>query len=138
MKRFIYCVAVFAALFFIVAAANAAQYPEWPSQNGQPIQCNFGYKKIATPTITLDNITPVDLADYLPEGTLGFELRAVTGSFIINHPENIATGTNRLGHLVEEGGSFVWNGLAGSFVGAVIASDSSCILAIDGAWGYGR
>lgn len=135
MKRFVYCVAILAALFFLSLVAHAAQ-PEWPTQAGRPIQCNFGFKSIATPTITLDDVTPVNLANNLPAGTLGFEIRAKTGAFVIAHPDNIATGTDRVGRLVEEGSSFVWNGLAGNFVGAVIADSGSCELVIDGAWGY--
>lgn len=137
MKRFIYCVAICAALFFLSLLAHAAQ-PEWPTQMGRPIQCNFGHKSIATPTITLGDVTPVNLADYLPAGTLGFEIRAKSGAFVIANPDIIATGTDRVGRLVEEGSSYVWNGLAGTFVGAVIANSDSCVLVIDGAWGYSK
>jgi len=135
MKKNLY----FSLLLFLLSiaiVAYSANYPEWPTQQGQPIQCNFGFKSIATPTITLDDATPINLVNNLPAGTLGFEIRAASGAFVIAHPDNIATGTDRVGRLVEEGSSYVWNGLAGTFTGAVVANSGSCELVIDGAWGY--
>lgn len=138
MKRFVYGVAVIAALFFLAVTAHAFNYPQWPTQQGMPIQANFGFKEIATDTITLDASTPVNLASYLPEGTMGFEIRARSGAFVIAHPNNIATGASRVGRLVEEGESYGWNGLGGAYNGAVVSDAGTCVLVIDGAWGYGR
>ena len=114
----------------------AQQQPNFPTQVGVPVQCNFGFKHVVTPVITLNDTTPVDLANYIPNNTLGFELRAKSGAFVIAHPENIANGYHRVGRLVEEGETFTWNGLAGKFTGAVLADSGTCELVIDGAWGY--
>ena len=67
------------AILFILSAvlAASAEQPNWPTLNGEPIQCNFGFKSIATPTIIINAVTKTDLNDYLPAGTLGFEIRAV-------------------------------------------------------------
>ena len=136
MKRFVYCVALIATLFFLNSAVQAAQ-PEWPTQAGRPIQCNFGFMAVATPTFVIDNVTPVDLSDYLPENTLGFEIRAASGSFIIGHADSISASP-RIGRIISEGESYIWNGLAGSFTGAIVAYTANCSVVIDGAWGYGR
>ena len=119
--------------FASVASAFAVQ-PHLPTQNGYPVIVNFGFKEIATPTITINN-APVDLADYLPAGTIGFELRCASGSFVIGHPDNIATGTSRVGRLVSAGESYTWNGNANSFVGSVLGTASSTIIVFDAAWG---
>lgn len=123
-------------LIFSFAIAAFSVQPALPTINGEPVIINFGYKSVATPTITLDDATPLDLDDYLPVGTIGFELRAKTGAFVIGHEDNIATGTNRIGRLVSEGESFTWNGLAGSFKGQIIANDTSATVIVDGAWGW--
>lgn len=136
MKRFVYCVALIATLFFLSLTVHAAQ-PEWPTQVGQPIQCNFGFMAVATPTFDIGNAVPTNLSAYLPENTLGFEIRAASGSFIIGHADSISA-TPRVGRIVSEGESYIWNGLAGNFTGAVIAYSATCSVVIDGAWGYGR
>jgi hypothetical protein len=126
-----------AALFFLLAGVVKAEQPHWPTQSGNPIQCNFGFKKVATPTITIDDVTPVNLVDYLPDGTIGFELRAASGSFVIGHHENIATGSSRVGRLVvEDEPPYIWSGNAGTFVGAVLGTATSTVIVLDGAWGF--
>lgn len=136
MKRFVFCVALIAALFFLTLAVQAAQ-PEWPTQAGRPIQCNFGFMHVATPTFVIDSVTPVDLSEYLPANTIGFELRAASGSFIIGHADSISA-VPRIGRIISEGESYIWNGLAGRFTGAIVAYTANCSVVIDGAWGYGR
>ncbi len=135
MKKSSYITLVL-ALMSIAIVVYSATYPEWPTQQGQPIQCNFGFKKVATPTLSLDDETPVNLADYLPAGTLGFEVRAASGSFVIAHENNVATGTNRVGRLVSEGQSYSWNGLAGTFNGSILGTAATTTVVIDGAWGW--
>ena len=120
--------------FASVASAFAVQ-PHLPTQNGYPVLVNFGYKKIATPTVTINN-TIIDLADYLPAGTIGFKIRCASGSFVIGHPDNIATGTNRVGDLVSAGEIYQWNGFAGEhFNGGILGTASSTIIVFDAAWG---
>lgn len=123
-------------LVFSFAIIAFGVQPDLPTINGNPVQINFGYKSIATPTITLDDVTAVDLDDYLPVGTIGFEIRAKSGAFVIAHGDNIATGTDRIGRLISEGESFTWNGLAGDFVGKIIANDTAATVIVDGAWGW--
>lgn len=137
MKRFVSGVAVIAALFFLAVTAHAYNYPQWPTQQGTPIQANFGFKEIATPTFDIGSVIPTDLADYLPENTLGFEIRAASGSFILGHPDNISVSP-RVGRIISEGETYIWNGLGGNFTGSIIAYTATCSVVIDGAWGYGR
>lgn len=132
MKRH-YLIALILSVVSVVIAF--ADQPTLPTQNGYPVVINFGFKEVATPTFTINDVTAVDLADYLPAGTIGFELRAASGSFIIGHSENIATGTGRIGRLVSEGETYTWNGLAGTFAGAIIGTAASTKVVIDGAWG---
>ena len=47
----------------------------------------------------------------------------------------IATGTARIGRLVSQGESFIWNGLAGTFTGVIQTDNASTVIRIDGAWG---
>lgn len=132
MKRH-YFIALILALASIVIAF--AEQPHWPTLNGNPIECNFGFKKVATPTITLDASETLVLSDYLPASCLGFELRAASGSFIIGHPDNVASGTDRVGRIVPQGGTYSWSGLAGSFKGAIICDSDNTVIKIDAAWG---
>jgi hypothetical protein len=113
-----------------------AENPNWPTNNGYPVQCNFGYKEVATPSITVGDVVKIYPTDYLPAGTIGFEIRAASGSFIINHADNLATGTSRVGRLVSQGETFQWNGLAGTFNGAILAVATNSLVVIDGAWGF--
>jgi hypothetical protein len=131
MKRH-YIVALVLALASVVIAF--ADQPNLPTQNGYPVVINFGFKDVATPTITINNAI-VDLADYLPAGTIGFELRCASGSFVIGHPDNIATGTSRVGRLISAGESYTWNGNANSFIGSVLGTASSTIIVFDAVWG---
>ena len=131
MKKFILPL----VLFILSCAIAFAEQPHLPTQNGEPILCNFGFKSVATPTINLDSDDTIIVSDYLPSGTNGFELRAASGSFIINHPDSIATGTARIGRLVSQGESFTWNGLAGTFTGVIQTDNASTVIRIDGAWG---
>jgi hypothetical protein len=142
MSRF-YLVIILLVLSVTVAFSQSytrSNYqPHWVTQNQIPLECNFGFKYIATPTITITGTASVDLSDYLPEGVLGFELRAKTGAFVIGHPDNVAVGANRVGRLVSEGTTISWSALAGEFNGTILASDeTSAVVVIDGAWGYGR
>lgn len=121
-----------------LAFAAFAEQPVWPTINGRPVQCNFGFKSIATPTVIINETTKTDLNDYLPIGTLGFEVRAASGSFVIAHEDNVATGTARVGRLVSEGQLYSWNGLAGTFNGSMLGTAASTTIVIDGAWGYGK
>lgn len=118
-----------------VCIAFAGQ-PQLPTQNGEPVLVNFGFKNVATPTITIHNdIVYID--DYLPAGALGFELRCASGSFVIGHPEDIATGTNRVGRLVSSGETYIWNSFAGQiFDGAILGTASSTVIVFDGVWGH--
>lgn len=130
MKKFI----IPLILFVFSCAMAFADQPELPTQNGYPVVINFGFKDVATPTITINN-AKVDLADYLPAGTIGFELRCASGSFVIGHPDDIATGTNRVGRLVSAGESYTWNGNANSFVGSVLGTASTTVIVLDAVWG---
>ncbi len=137
-----YFVAAFFAALFISSSLFAYDPVSFPTQNRIPVNCNFGPKAIATPTIEIDDKTIVNLSDYLPEGTLGFELRAASGSFVFGHQNTIATGSaeiTRTGRLIEEGEVYIWNGYAGlasNFTGAVVCNVGSGILKIDNAWGW--
>lgn len=122
-------------LVFISIVCCFSETPNFPTNNGYPVKCNFGFKEVATPSFDINATTQVELNDYLPVGTIGFELRAKSGGFVIGHADNVATGTNRIGRLVSEGESFVWNGLAGTFNGVIISNLGTCTVVIDGAWG---
>jgi hypothetical protein len=128
-----YAFAIILVLFAVVTVYAAR--PNWPTQNSVPVSCNFGFKAVATPTITLDAADTINLADFLPAECLGFELRAASGSFIIGHPDNVASGTNRVGRLIPAGQTYSWSGLAGSFVGAIKCDADETIVVIDAAWG---
>lgn len=132
MKKFFLVI----ILLLLSVAIAFAEQPNLPTLNGVPVQCNFGFKSIATPTIVINAITKTDLNDYLPAGTIGFEVRAASGSFVIAHEDNIATGTSRVGRLVSEGQSYSWSGLAGTFNGAILGTAASATIVIDGAWGW--
>lgn len=131
MKKFILPI----ILFVLSCAISFAEQPTWPTQNGEPINCNFGFKKVATPTITIDDVTAVSVSGCLPAGTIGFELRCASGSFVIGHPDNIATGTSRVGRLISAGESYTWNGNANSFIGSVLGTASSTVIVFDAVWG---
>lgn len=131
MKKFILPL----VLFILSCAISFADQPDWPTLNGNPIECNFGFKKVATPTITLDASETLVLSDYLPASCLGFELRAASGSFIIGHPDNVASGTDRVGRIVPQGGTYSWSGLAGTFNGSIKCDADSTVVVIDAAWG---
>ena len=131
MKKFILPL----VLFILSCAISFADQPDWPTLNGNPIECNFGFKKVATPTITLDASETLVLSDYLPASCLGFELRAASGSFIIGHPDNVASGTDRVGRIVTQGGTYSWSGLAGTFNGSIKCDADSTVVVIDAAWG---
>jgi len=127
----------FSALILILSVAIAfAAQPNWPTLNSSPIQCNFGFKSVATDTITLDDIAPVAVSAFLPVNALGFELRAKSGDFVIAHSDNIATGTDRVGRLVSEGETYLWQGLAGEFNGSIISNSGAATVVVDGAWGW--
>jgi len=127
----------FTALLIILSAAiSFAAQPSWPTLNGNPIQCNFGFKAVATDTVTLDDVTPIDVQSFLPAGAIGFELRAKSGAFVIAHKSNIATGTDRVGRLVSAGDTYIWQGLAGTFNGSVISNSGAAVVVVDGAWGW--
>lgn len=121
-------------VFALIQTAFAVQ-PNWPTQNGEPLECNFGFKAVATPTITLDAADTINLADYLPAECLGFELRAASGTFIIGHPDNVASGTDRIGRLIPQGLSYTWTGLAGTFNGSIKCDADNTVIVIDAAWG---
>ena len=131
MKKFILPL----VLFILSCAISFADQPDWPTLNGNPIECNFGFKKVATPTITLDASETLVLSDYLPASCLGFELRAASGSFIIGYPDNVASGTDRVGRIVPQGGTYSWSGLAGTFNGSIKCDADSTVVVIDAAWG---
>lgn len=123
-------------LFFIcLALAATAERPYWPTQNSIPLETNFGFKDVATPTINITDSTLVELDDYLPAGTIGFELRAKNNAFVVGHSDDIATGTNRVGRIVLEGTTYSWNGLGGTFNGVIVADVTSATVVIDAAWG---
>lgn len=132
MKKYSFLAALY---IFVCAFAAFAEQPDWPTLNGNPIECNFGFKEVATPTITLDASETLVLSDYLPASCLGFELRAASGSFIIGHPDNVASGTDRVGRIVPQGGTYSWSGLAGSFNGVIICDSDNTVIKIDAAWG---
>lgn len=115
-----------------------AVQPNFPTLGGTPVICNFGFKTVATPTFIIDAITKVDPSDYLPEGAIGFELRAASGSFVIGDTDNIATGTavQRVGRLVSEGQSYSWDACAGTFNGSILGTTASVTIKIDAAWGW--
>lgn len=131
MKR--YSLTIF--LVFVSFAIAFAERPTWPTLNGIPVQCNFGYKEVATPSFDINAVTAVDLSSYLPAETIGFEIRAKVGAIVIGHADNIATGTSRIGRLISEGETFTWNGLAGTFNGVIISNTGTATVVIDGAWG---
>ena len=57
---------MFFLAFVAITMTVYAELPAWPTQNATPVSCNFGYKEVATPTITLTDSTAVSLDDYLP------------------------------------------------------------------------
>jgi hypothetical protein len=122
-------------LMLSIALVALAERPNWPTQNSVPVNCNFGFKAVATPTLTLDAADTIDLSDFLPAETIGFELRAASGSFIIGHPDNVASGTSRVGRLVSEGQVYSWSGLAGTFNGSIKCDADNTVVSIDAAWG---
>ena len=122
-------------LVFVSLTIAFAERPTWPTLNAIPVQCNFGYKEVATPSFDINEVTAVALSSYLPAETIGFEIRAKVGAIIIGHADNIATGTDRIGRLISEGESFTWNGLAGTFDGVIISNTGTATVVIDGAWG---
>lgn len=126
-------------ILLVAACATAfAEIPDWPTQNTIPVNANWGFKEVATPTITIDIADDVDLADYLPYGTIGFEIRAATGNFVIGHPDNVnasATAADRVGRLIVEGTTYTWSGIAGTFNGRIKALADSSVLVIDAVWG---
>jgi hypothetical protein len=124
-------------LFFIcLALAATAERPYWPTQNSIPLETNFGFKDVATPTVNITDDSLTSLSDYLPTGTVGFEIRAKNNDFVIGHSDDIATGTDRVGRLVSEGDSYTWNGLGGTFNGVIVANVTSATIVIDAAWGH--
>jgi hypothetical protein len=123
------------AILCFISSVAMAERPTWPTQNGNPVECNFGFKEVATPTITLNATDTIDLADYLPAECIGFELRAASGSFIIGHPDNVASGTSRIGRLVAAGQVYSWSGLAGTFNGSIKCDADGTVVVIDAAWG---
>lgn len=130
----------------ICSLAFGVQYiPDLPEQAGSPVLCNRGFLTIATPTYTLDDVTPVNIQYFLSSAksenllsakVTGFEIRAASGSFVVCDSTNIATGTDRIGRLVSEDDSYTWNGLAGTFEGKIVANDTSCDIVFDGVWGW--
>ena len=132
MKHFSYVAAIIAAFFF--ASVVYAEQPKWPSQYRFPIQCNFGLKDAASPIVVIDNLTPVPIDSLIPAGTMGFEFRAASGSFIISSSGNIASSPIRVGRLVEQDQTYIWNGLAGTFNGSILGTAASTTVVIDGVW----
>lgn len=113
-----------------------ADRPELPTVNGIPVQINFGFRKVATPSFDVNAVTAVDIDDYLPAGIIGFELRVATGAIVIGHADNIATGTtSRIGRLLTADQSYTWSGLSGSFKGVILSNSGTSTVVIDGAWG---
>lgn len=113
-----------------------ADRPELPTVNGIPVKINFGFRKVATPSFDVNDVTAIDINDYLPSGTIGFELRVATGSIVIGHADNVATGTtSRIGRLVTSGQSYSWDGLSGTFNGVIISNSGTSTVVIDAAWG---
>lgn len=138
MKKHFVIAIIMAIASVAVAFAQAPVpgYPNLPTQNKIPVLANFGFKVIATPTVTIHN-APVDFDDYLPAGTIGFEVRCASGSFVVGHPDNIATGTNRIGRLISAGESYTWNGFAGQiFNGAMLGTASNTVIVFDAVWGH--
>ena len=133
-NRHFFLTAILMAICFFTVAFTAI--PEFPTQNSRPIACNFGFKVVATPTIDLVETDVIDLKDYLPSGTLGFELRAKSGDFVIGEKNSIASGTDRIGRLVSEGESYIWNNNAGTFLGSIIMNSGTGTVVIDAAWGH--
>jgi hypothetical protein len=131
-KQFYTCLFL---LVFSIAISLFAVQPSLPTINGEPVITNFGYKSVATPTINITDSTLVDLNDYLPVGTIGFEIRCKEGAFVVAHEDNIATGSDRVGRLVSAGESLTWNSLAGDFNGVIVANSTDTTVIIDGAWG---
>lgn len=120
-----------------VSTETVVLAPKFSRSDGRT-QINFGFIPVATPTVTLDDVTAVNVADYLPDGCNGFELRCSSGAFVIAHGDNIATGTGRIGRLVSAGESYTWTGIAGAFNGKMISNSGSTEVVFDGAWGYYR
>lgn len=145
MSKKNYLMMALIAASFATLAFGVEYNPDMPVQQGVPVQCNRGLLTIATPTATLDDVTPVDINHYLSSAksenllsakVTGFEIRAASGAFVVSDSVNIATGTNRIGRLVAEGESYTWNGLAGTFEGQIIANDTSADIVFDQVWGW--
>ena len=126
-------------LLVVTCAIALAEIPAWPTQNAIPIDANWGFKKVATSTLEINAADDVDLIDYLPYGTIGFEIRSASGSFVIGHPDNVvasSTPASRVGRLIAEGTSYTWTGIAGgTFNGRIKALADNSILVIDAVWG---
>jgi hypothetical protein len=133
----LFVAALILPLLFVAAPSfGQAGIPHWPTQNGYPVNANFGYKYIATPTLNINADEVFDLNACLPVNTIGFELRAASGSFLIGHGSNLATGSSRIGRRVAEGQSIQWSGLAGDWNGGIVGEATATIVIIDGVWGF--
>lgn len=124
-----------AGILCAVGVVLLAELPHFPTQNGIPVVCNFGFKEVATSTwdIAEDSITV--LGDILPNGTIGFEIRVTSGAVVFGHPNNIATGSSRVGRLVSSGQTYSWDNLAGVARIGVVSNTGTSVITIDGAWG---
>lgn len=123
---------------FVAALPAFAARPTFPTQNGVPVQANFGCIEISTPTISLTDVASVapDLSDYLPSGTQGFWAHT-EGVVILADEDNIATSgasTGYIGYKIASGSTFKWEGLAGTFNGKIIADSTSATFTLDIAW----
>lgn len=135
-KSINYMIIFLSAVFILTSFLVYAERPVLPTVNGVPVQVNFGFTAVATPSFEINAESVTEIGDMLPTGTMGFELRAASGSFLIGHPDNLATGSSRVGRLVPQGQTYLWTGLSGTFNGGVVAeSTGSATLVIDSAWG---
>jgi hypothetical protein len=144
MRRFIVVVILFAAMIAAFPISAHAQKPAWPTQNSHPIEANFGCLEMATTTRNIGILggtiaSATDLGDYLPSGCVGFEGRVTSGSMILGHATNLATGSfsARQGKVYASGSTILWTGVGANatFTGKLLAIDgATASLTIDLAW----
>ena len=143
MRR-VYLWALIAAMIAALPVCVPAQKPAWPMQNSHPIEANFGClelpatsRNIAIYGGTIASAT--DLSTYLPAGCVGFEGRVTSGSMILGHATNLATGSfsARQGKVYASGSTILWTGVGANatFTGKALAIDgATASLTIDLAW----
>jgi len=69
---------------------------------------NVGYRKIATPTISLPADTITDVGQYFPSICNGYGVNVFGADVIANEPDNLATGTLYIGTKIKSESTMYW------------------------------